>query len=47
LYDPEKSDRISGRDPQTGKQITYVEMTIYNALRKRSQRNHPGSSGKK
>ena len=34
LYDPDKTDRIAGHN-QTGKAVTYLEMTIYNALRKR------------
>jgi putative DNA primase/helicase len=34
LYDPDKTDRIAGHNPP-GKAVTYLEMTIYNALRKR------------
>jgi hypothetical protein len=35
LYDPQKSDRITGKDPNTGRPVTYLEMTIFNAMRKR------------
>ncbi len=35
LFDPQKTDRPSGHDPRTGKPVTYLEMTIYNALKKR------------
>src|SRR5258708_18312723 len=35
LYDPQKSDRITGTDSCTGRPVTYLEMTIYNAMRKR------------
>lgn len=35
LFDPYKTDRPSGHDPLTGKPVTYLEMTIYNALKKR------------
>ena len=35
LYDPQKSDRITGKDPSTGSPVTYLEMTIFNAMRKR------------
>jgi putative DNA primase/helicase len=35
LFDPLKTDRISGHDPQTGRPVTYLEMTIFNALKKR------------
>jgi hypothetical protein len=38
LFDPAKTDRISGHDPRTGKPVSYLEMTIYNALRKREPR---------
>ena len=36
LYDPKKSERLTGTDSRTGRPVTYLEMTIYNALRKRS-----------
>jgi len=36
LYDPQKSDRITGKDPSTGRPVTYLEMTIFNAIRKRN-----------
>jgi putative DNA primase/helicase len=36
LYDPQKSERRTGRDQQTGRPITYLEMTIFNAMRKRT-----------
>jgi hypothetical protein len=32
-----KTDRPSGHDPRTGKPVTYLEMTIYNALKKRPE----------
>jgi len=35
LYDPDRTERITGKDPTTGKPVTYLEMTIFNALRKR------------
>ncbi len=35
LYDPNKTDRIAGHNSTTGKAVTYLEMTIYNAMRKR------------
>ena len=35
LYDPQKSERLTGTDPGTQRPVTYLEMTIYNALRKR------------
>ncbi len=37
LFDPAKTDRISGHDPRTGRPVTYLEMTIFNALRKRNE----------
>lgn len=36
LYDPQKTERRTGTDPHMGRPVTYLEMTIYNALRKRS-----------
>ncbi len=35
LYDPEKTDSIRGHDPATHQPVTYLEMTIFNALKKR------------
>ncbi len=37
LFDPRKTDRISGHGPQTGRPVTYLEMTIFNALCKRRE----------
>jgi putative DNA primase/helicase len=36
LYDPQKSERRTGTDQSTGRPISYLEMTIFNALRKRN-----------
>lgn len=38
LFDPEKTDRLTGHDPKTHRPITYLEMSIYNALKKRERR---------
>jgi primase-polymerase (primpol)-like protein len=35
LYDRQKTDRQTGHDPVTGRPVSYLEMTIFNALRKR------------
>ena len=42
LYDPHKTERIRGRDPTTGQPVTYLEMTIFNALRKRKTTQKKG-----
>jgi putative DNA primase/helicase len=36
LYDPDRTDRIVGHNATTSTPVTYLEMTIYNAMRKRS-----------
>jgi hypothetical protein len=35
LFDPAKTDRPSGHDFVTKKSVTYLEVTIFNALKKR------------
>jgi putative DNA primase/helicase len=42
LYDPQKSDRQTGTDSRTGRPVTYLEMTIYNAIRKRKAPQQKG-----
>lgn len=43
LYDAQKTERTTGSDPQTGRSVTYLEMTIYNAMRKRGSTRTPFS----
>ncbi len=40
LYD-EKTDRITGKDPITRQPVTYLDVTIFNALKKRSRSPAP------
>lgn len=38
MYNPQRDDAYAGRDRETGKPVTYLEMSARNAIRKRTKR---------